>query len=63
MRNLKKVLSLVLALAMLVSMMIVGASAATALDVYTDAEDITYKEAVDLLMSVVKELRALEVQD
>ncbi len=52
MRNLKKVLSLSLALVMLLGMMVVGAGAATALDVYSDKGDITYKEAVDLLTAI-----------
>ncbi len=52
MRNLKKVLSLSLALVMLLGMMVVGAGAVTALDVYSDKGDITYKEAVDLLTAL-----------
>ncbi len=52
MRNLKKVLSLSLALVMLLGMMVVGAGAATALDAYSDKGDITYKEAVDLLTAI-----------
>ena len=49
MRNLKKVLSLSLALVMLLGMMVVGAGAATT---YTDADDITYTEAVDVMSAV-----------
>ncbi len=51
MRNLKKVLSLSLALVMLLGMMVVGAGAATNLDVYADKANINkdYLEAVDLL--------------
>ncbi len=49
MRNLKKVLSLSLALVMLLGLMVVGAGAATN---YTDASDITYKEAVDVMSAI-----------
>ena len=49
MRNLKKVLSLSLALVMLLGMMVVGAGAATT---YTDANDINYTEAVDVMSAV-----------
>ena len=54
MRNLKKVLSLSLALVMLLGMMVIGGSAATALVDYSDADSIneTYKEAVDLLTAI-----------
>ena len=45
MRNLKRVLSLALALVMVLGMMVIGTSAAT----FTDAEEITYKEAVDVM--------------
>ena len=49
MRNLKKVLSLSLSLVMLLGLMMVGAGAATT---YTDADDITYTEAVDVMSAV-----------
>ena len=49
MRNLKKVLSLSLALVMLMGMMVVSAGAATD---YTDANDISYNEAVDVMSAV-----------
>ena len=45
MRNLKRVLSLALALVMVLGMMVIGTSAAT----FTDAEEITYTEAVEVL--------------
>jgi len=48
MRNLKKVLSLALALVMLVGMMVVGAGAAE----YTDAGEIEYKEAADVMSAI-----------
>ena len=48
MRNLKKVLSLTLALVMLLGMMVVGAGAAE----YKDASDIDYKEAADVLTAI-----------
>ena len=49
MRNLKKVLSLSLALVMLLGLMVVGAGAATN---YTDADDITKSEAVDVMSAI-----------
>ena len=48
MRNLKKVLTLVLTLAMLLSVMVVGAGAAT----FGDQESITNKEAVDMCVAL-----------
>ena len=45
MRNLKRVLSLALALVMVLGMMVIGTSAAT----FTDEESITYKEAVEVM--------------
>ena len=51
MRNLKRALSLALAAAMLVSLMVVGASAASYED-YPDASSIQNVEAVDFLTAV-----------
>ena len=48
MRNLKRVLSLALALVMVLGMMVIGTSAAT----FTDAEEITYTEAVDVMAAL-----------
>ena len=48
MRNLKKVLSLALAMVMLIGMMVVGAGAAN----YTDASDIKNKEAVAVVSGI-----------
>ena len=48
MRNLKRVLSLALALVMVLGMMVIGTSAAT----YTDADEITYKEAVEVMSAI-----------
>ena len=48
MRNLKRVLSLALALVMVLGMMVIGTSAAT----FTDAEKITYTEAVDVMAAI-----------
>lgn len=45
MRNLKRVLSLALALVMVLGMMVIGTSAAT----FTDADEITYTEAVEVM--------------
>ena len=52
MRNLKRVLSLALALVMVLGMMVIGTSAAT----FTDAEEITYTEAVEVMnaLGIVK---------
>ena len=48
MRNLKRVLSLALALVMVLGMMVIGTSAAT----FTDAEEITQTEAVDVMAAL-----------
>jgi len=48
MRNLKRVLSLALALVMVLGMMVIGTSAAT----FTDAEEITKEEAVEVLAAI-----------
>ena len=48
MRNLKRVLSLALALVMVLGMMVIGTSAAT----FTDAEQITEKEAVEVMAAL-----------
>ena len=48
MRNLKRALSLVLAAAMLIGMMVLGASAAE----YKDDDSITYTDAVDILTAL-----------
>ena len=48
MRNLKRVLSLALALVMVLGMMVITTSAAD----FTDAEEITYKEAVEVMSSL-----------
>ena len=50
MRNLKKVLSLSLALVMLLGLMVVGAGAATTN--FSDADDINYTEAVDVMSAI-----------
>ena len=51
MRNLKRTLSLVLAAAMLIGMMVVSASAASYED-FTDADEIQYTEAVQTLVAL-----------
>ena len=48
MRNLKRVLSLALALVMVLGMMVIGTSAAT----FTDAAEIEYKEAVEVMSAL-----------
>ena len=48
MRNLKRVLSLALALVMVLGMMVITTSAAA----YTDAEEITYTEAVEVMSAI-----------
>ena len=48
MRNLKRVLSLALALVMVLGMMVIGTSAAT----YTDDAEIEYKEAVEVMTGI-----------
>ena len=48
MRNLKRVLSLALALVMVLGMMVIGTSAAT----YTDDAQIEYKEAVEVMTGI-----------
>ena len=49
MRNLKRALSLLLAAAMLIGMMVVGASAAGSLDDFSDRDEIVNQDAVSLL--------------
>ena len=49
MRNLKRALSLLLAAAMLIGMMVVGASAAGSLDDFSDKDEIANQDAVSLL--------------
>ena len=49
MRNLKRTLSLLLAAAMLIGMMVVGASAAGSLDDFSDKDEIVNQDAVSLL--------------
>ena len=49
MRNLKRALSLLLAAAMLIGMMVVGASAAGSLDDFSDKDEIVNQDAVSLL--------------
>ena len=49
MRNLKRALSLLLAAAMLIGMMVVGASAASSLDDFPDKDEIVNQDAVSLL--------------
>ena len=51
MRNLKRVLSLVLAAMMLIGMMVVGASAVNAKD-FTDYDEIQHKEAVNTMVAL-----------
>ena len=50
MRNLKRTLSLVLAMALVVGMMMVGASAASS--DFTDSDEITNTEAVDVMTAI-----------
>ena len=50
MRNLKRTLSLVLAMALVVGMMMVGASAASS--DFADSSEITYTEAVDVMTAI-----------
>ncbi|OUO30920.1 S-layer homology domain-containing protein, partial [Flavonifractor sp. An306] len=50
MRNLKRTLSLVLAALMLMSMMVVGAGAAT--KDFTDSDEIQHKEAVEVMVAL-----------
>ena len=51
MRNLKRALSLVMAMAMLIGMMTIGASAVSASD-FTDADEIVNTEAVSVLTTL-----------
>ncbi|MBM6927637.1 S-layer homology domain-containing protein, partial [Pseudoflavonifractor phocaeensis] len=51
MRNLKRVLSLVLAAMMLIGMMVVGASAVNASD-FTDYDEVQHKEAVSTMVAL-----------
>ena len=52
MRNLKRVLSLALAAFMLMGMMVVGASAASTYDNFTDKDEIVNQEAVNTMVSL-----------
>ena len=52
MRNLKRVLSLVMAVAMLIGLMVVSASAASTYDNFTDKDEIVNKEAVNTMVSL-----------
>ena len=52
MRNLKRVLSLVMAVAMLIGLMVVSASAASTYDDFTDKDEIVNKEAVNTMVSL-----------
>lgn len=53
MRNLKRVLSLTLASVMLLGMMVIGSSAAEAKKIdFTDADEIEYTEAVDVMVAL-----------
>ncbi|HIY16564.1 MAG TPA: S-layer homology domain-containing protein, partial [Candidatus Intestinimonas stercorigallinarum] len=58
MRNLKRALSLALAMVMVLSMMVIGASAAS-YDEFTDKDEIVNKEAVNVLV----ELGVIEGKD
>ena len=51
MRNLKRALSLVMAMAMLIGMMTIGASAVSASD-FTDADEVVNTEAVSVLTTL-----------
>ena len=52
MRNLKRVLSLGLALVMMLSLMIVSAGAASTYDSFTDKDEIVNTEAVNTMVSL-----------
>ena len=52
MRNLKRVLSLVMTVAMLIGLMVVSASAASTYDNFTDKDEIVNQEAVNTLVSL-----------
>ena len=52
MRNLKRVLSLVMAVAMLIGLMVVSASAASTYDNFTDKDEIVNTEAVNTMVSL-----------
>ena len=52
MRNLKRVLSLALALVMMLSLMIVSAGAASTYDSFTDKDEIVNTEAVNTMVSL-----------
>ena len=52
MRNLKRVLSLVMAVAMLIGLMVVSASAASTYEDFTDKDEIVNTEAVNTLVSL-----------
>ena len=52
MRNLKRVLSLVMAVAMLIGLMVVSANAASTYDNFTDKDEIVNKEAVNTMVSL-----------
>ena len=51
MRNLKRVLSLVMAMALIVGMMVVSASAVDAKD-FTDKDEIKHTEAVETMVAL-----------
>ena len=52
MRNLKRALSLALAAAMVIGMMVIGASAASTYDDFTDKDEIVNTEAVNTMVSL-----------